>query len=564
MVAEEERDLKEAKGYYQQALKIFQEFNDRYSQAVTYHQLGMVTEKEKDWREAKRYYKEELNIYQEEEERHSQARIYYQLSLVAKKEKKFGEAEEYYFEAVKITEEIGESFKPQIHLPSVKVEIDSHKGIFICQVERLRLKINNVGKEDIRDIVFQLDDTAKYSVKMLDDQREKTFKEIKRGEQKVIEYVIMVTEPGLITLQFKVNGEVYKKNTLEIIAVKDNPYFYGPPIKDTYYFFGRETELQTCLDNIIRTSGVNTMIIGEQRSGKTSLLNQIRDRLHFPFIPMYISFAGIERDEKSALKWLLVEVVAGLKESGHLEDKNYSISLEYSKDFEKYMKKILEDLKAVDPSIKIVLLLDEAHMMNEIDIKFQEVLRETFNAFIQEIRVILACYNDFFDELKGIGSPFPNIFDPLQLKPFEGEELKKLIEEPAKNFDYTFDEKAKKAVETISGGHPYHCQFLCAKSFNEAVISKTRIISYHHVKKAEKHVLENAKQNFKTGYWDKLKTEERLFLSKLANGETTPIISKKLINRLKKKSVIEESNGDYYFTSTLFKNWVNQLAQEHL
>ena len=41
MVAQEQRQWAQAEQYYQQALAIYIEFNDRYAQAATYHQLGM-------------------------------------------------------------------------------------------------------------------------------------------------------------------------------------------------------------------------------------------------------------------------------------------------------------------------------------------------------------------------------------------------------------------------------------------------------------------------------------------------------------------------------------------
>ena len=40
MVAQEQRQWAQAEGYYQQALAIKVEFNDRYEQANTYHKLG--------------------------------------------------------------------------------------------------------------------------------------------------------------------------------------------------------------------------------------------------------------------------------------------------------------------------------------------------------------------------------------------------------------------------------------------------------------------------------------------------------------------------------------------
>jgi uncharacterized protein HemY len=42
MVAQEQRQWEQAEDYYQKALQISIDFNDRYAQAGTYHQLGRV------------------------------------------------------------------------------------------------------------------------------------------------------------------------------------------------------------------------------------------------------------------------------------------------------------------------------------------------------------------------------------------------------------------------------------------------------------------------------------------------------------------------------------------
>ena len=52
----------EAKRNYTEALKIYQEFNDRYEQAGTYHQLGMVAKEETDYASSLAYYGTALEI----------------------------------------------------------------------------------------------------------------------------------------------------------------------------------------------------------------------------------------------------------------------------------------------------------------------------------------------------------------------------------------------------------------------------------------------------------------------------------------------------------------------
>ena len=63
MVAQGQRQWEQAEQYYQQALQIKIEYNDRYAQAGTYHQLGMVAEEQRQWEQAREYFLQALEIY---------------------------------------------------------------------------------------------------------------------------------------------------------------------------------------------------------------------------------------------------------------------------------------------------------------------------------------------------------------------------------------------------------------------------------------------------------------------------------------------------------------------
>ena len=70
IVAQELREFEQARSDYQQALKIFVEFNDRYSQASTYYQLGKISEELEELEEAKTNYLQDLQITAEFNDQH--------------------------------------------------------------------------------------------------------------------------------------------------------------------------------------------------------------------------------------------------------------------------------------------------------------------------------------------------------------------------------------------------------------------------------------------------------------------------------------------------------------
>ena len=105
--------------YYQQALAIYIEFNDRYSQAATYHQLGRVAQEQRQWAQAEQYYQQALAIYIEFNDRYSQASTYHQLGRVAQEQRQWEQAEQYYQQALEIYIEFNDRYSQASHLPPV-------------------------------------------------------------------------------------------------------------------------------------------------------------------------------------------------------------------------------------------------------------------------------------------------------------------------------------------------------------------------------------------------------------------------------------------------------------
>ena len=58
------------KNYYKQALQIKIDFNDRFSLASTYHQLGIVAQQQRQWEQARQYLLETLKISAEFSDQH--------------------------------------------------------------------------------------------------------------------------------------------------------------------------------------------------------------------------------------------------------------------------------------------------------------------------------------------------------------------------------------------------------------------------------------------------------------------------------------------------------------
>ena len=70
-MAQELREYEQARGHYQQALDIKIEYNDRYSQAGTYHQLGIVAQELREYEQARGHYQQALRTFVEFNDNHN-------------------------------------------------------------------------------------------------------------------------------------------------------------------------------------------------------------------------------------------------------------------------------------------------------------------------------------------------------------------------------------------------------------------------------------------------------------------------------------------------------------
>src|SRR5258708_39788563 len=79
-MAQEQRQWEQAQQYYQQALQLYAEFNDRYNQAGTYGQLGILEREREQWTPAREYLLRALEIYVDYQDQQSIDQTLYSLA----------------------------------------------------------------------------------------------------------------------------------------------------------------------------------------------------------------------------------------------------------------------------------------------------------------------------------------------------------------------------------------------------------------------------------------------------------------------------------------------------
>jgi len=108
LVAQELKELKQARKSYKRALDIFSNFDDRQSKASTYYQLGVVAQEAGNFDEARRIYLHALEIFVDFDDMQSQVNIHHQLAGMAEVGRDFHEAYRNYQMALEVCARMGD------------------------------------------------------------------------------------------------------------------------------------------------------------------------------------------------------------------------------------------------------------------------------------------------------------------------------------------------------------------------------------------------------------------------------------------------------------------------
>lgn len=99
-------------------INIYIEYGNRYSQAGTYHQLGLVVQELREYEQARSHYQQALDIYIEYSDCYSQASTHHQLGTVAKALQDYQQAKAHYQQALETFVEFNDNYNAVIALNS--------------------------------------------------------------------------------------------------------------------------------------------------------------------------------------------------------------------------------------------------------------------------------------------------------------------------------------------------------------------------------------------------------------------------------------------------------------
>ncbi len=251
-----------------------------------------------------------------------------------------------------------------------------------------------------------------------------------------------------------------------------NPFIFGPPVHPQN-LIGRTRELRRISGRILN-QGQSSALIGEPRTGKTSILNYLMspisandlygtdaDKLLFA----YVDAQTLGGNFIPSKFWeFVVEPVRKISKKNPLLSEALKICHQ-----EKYGNFVLERLfsRLQDSEIILVLLLDEFDVLVD-HVGFQQAefygglralaSRYSSLAMVIASRQTLTEINLHTQEFSRNGSPFSNIMYEVFIGPLSEKEIKEMLV-PAES---KFTSKDRKYLNDIAGSHPYLMQVACS------------------------------------------------------------------------------------------------------
>ena len=301
-----------------------------------------------------------------------------------------------------------------------------------------------------------------------------------------------------------------------------NPYVAGTPLDaGSPLFFGREDLFDFICENLNPAHRNNLVLIGQRRTGKSSLLKQLPLRLGENFLPVYLDGQSIALDPglPAFFSNLAIEIGFALEERGlmitvpDLSDFTERPTHTFEYDFLRHVQATIGDRH-------LVLLLDEFEEL-EAAVKSGNLDASVFGFLRHLIQhknwlSMIFCGTHRLEELvTDYWSVLFNISLYKHVGSLELDDAVRLVQEPVAAYGMSYDDLALDKMWRITAGHPYFLQLLCHSLVNLHNRSRRSYVTVSDVNTALDEIISSGEAHF-VYLWNESSLAERQVLTALS------------------------------------------------
>jgi hypothetical protein len=299
-----------------------------------------------------------------------------------------------------------------------------------------------------------------------------------------------------------------------------NPYIAGSPVKDAAMFFGREDVFAWLRQHLRGAYQDNPIVLyGERRSGKTSVLYQMKDRLDDDhYLPVLLDLQGMGLEGLDGFLWEVARrIVLTLRSLEGIPP----LERPARQDFEANPRHQFEEvfLPSVVSAIgqrSILLMFDEANRLTE-KVETDDLQPDIFDylrALIQQanhLSFLFALGNRIEANSPGASHLF-NLAVYHKISFLDEDFAKDLIIQPVAGY-YTYTPAAIERIYTLTAGQPYYTQLLCHNLFARWTIERPAQLDIGDVEAVIPDVLEQGTPNFQFVWTDSTPAEKAILVA---------------------------------------------------
>ncbi|MBE7470250.1 MAG: hypothetical protein DPW09_13255 [Anaerolineae bacterium] len=302
-----------------------------------------------------------------------------------------------------------------------------------------------------------------------------------------------------------------------------NPYIAGSPVKDAAMFFGRE-DVYAWLRQHLRGAYQHNAIVlyGERRSGKTSVLYQMKDKLGDPlYIPVLLDLQGMGLEGIDGFLWEVArKIVLALRGVEGIPP----LERPARQDFEHNPRQQFEDV-FLPPVIEalgqrsLLLMFDEANRLAE-KVQAGDLPPDIFDylrALIQQtsrVNFLFSIGNRLEADSRGSSQLF-NLAVYRKISFLEQDYAEDLIIRPVAPY-YRCTRAAIERIYQLTSGQAYYSQLVCHNLFTRWTKDKPAQLDVADVEAVLPDVIEQGTPNFQF-VWEDSSPVERAILAALAD-----------------------------------------------
>jgi hypothetical protein len=348
-------------------------------------------------------------------------------------------------------------------------------------------------------------------------------------------------------------------------ASQESAFNLGAPLDEGDDFWGRKTELDQLAISL--RAGHNVVLVGDRRSGKSSLIRKLVARFDSPMTPVVVDLQAFPAQTELLLEGILREVVSALMTRGVLSspDRWSRVSVSYASDFARALASLMAEVHTRAPDLRLILLLDEGDILANVGAVAEAALRQALESSKHTV-VLLAITHKAADQLmaRGPASRLLTMFTQVVIKALSEADLTNGVKRAVSREGLEIEAAALRTVYYWSGGIPWIAQFIGHHAAVEARQKSRTAITVEALTPIRAMVLEAASLLFRSMF-DSLGAEEgrivRRLLGRWRAGKQFKRFSPResnLLVSLTARGVLVQDGAHYYVASTLFADWIRE------